>query len=424
MWQFPWRYKESLAFVIGIIGVGFLLQITVGNFNYYLLHFPVNLGVGIFLVLLVSGLSFIKNNAFIRWLSSVPLSASLMSGLLFLTLFMGLIPQYVRINPDYHIHFNEASFVELLDYGLYKLGLKQVTTSWAFVFIYSLTLLVLGLIIANRLHRFKWKDFSFYLLHLGLWLFLFAAGLGASDRLRYVMYVEEGEVEWRVFDDDENMLELNIAIELHDFIMEEYPPKLAVIDKFTGDVQPTKHPAFYQIDSKQTQADLFEWQITVDEYIHEAVRKTETSFQAIPMLGSMPAAKVTARNKKTNHIVSGWVTCGSVDQYVMPLDLDSVCSLVMTKPEAKRFASEVTILAKDETIEPIHTTLEVNEPLKIGDWMIYQYDYDHTLGKASQMSGFELVYDPWLNVVYLGILLLALGSVSMIWMGKKKKQSV
>lgn len=424
MWQFPWEYKESIAFVLGLLVVGFLLQLSVGSFNYYLLHFPVNLIVGVVYVLLIIGLSFIKKNPIVNWLSSVPLSVTLITTFLVLTLFMGLIPQVVRINPGYPIDFHQASAGEIFNSILYKLGFKQVTGSHPFVLVYGFLLLVLGLVIAKRFHRFKWSDYGFYLNHLGLWLFLFAAGLGTADRLRYVMYVEEGEFEWRVFDEQENMLELDIAIELHDFIMEEYPPKLAIINKHTGGVQPEKRPAYYQIDKKQPQAELSDWQIKIDSYIHEAVRETDTTFQAIPMLGSMPAAKVLAKNKQTHQEVSGWVTCGSVNQYVIPLDLDSTYSLVMTKPEAKRFASEITVLAKNETIDPIHATLEVNSPLRIGHWMIYQYDYDHTLGKASQVSGFELVYDPWLFGVYLGILLIGLGSISMIWVGNKKERKV
>lgn len=424
MWQFPWGYKESLTFVLGLLGVGFLLQLCIGNFNYYLLHFPVNVIVGVGYVLLAIGLSLIKKNPIINWLSGIPLSVTLIAAFLMLTLFMGFIPQVVRVDPNYSIHLNQASGGEILNYVLYRLGFKQMTSSHPFVLIYGFLLLTLGVIIAKRFQRFKWSDYGFYLNHMGLWLFLFAAGLGAADRSRYVMYVEEGEFEWRVFDEQENGLELDLAIELHDFIMEEYPPKLAVINKYTGDVQPERRPAYYQIDKKQTQAELADWLVRIDEYIHEAVRKTDTTFQAVPMLGSMPAAKVTAKNKQTHQEVSGWVTCGSINQYVMSLDLDSTYSLVMTKPEAKRFASEITVMAKNEDIDPIHTVLEVNSPLRIGHCMIYQYDYDHALGKASQVSGFELVYDPWLFGVYLGILMIGLGSISMIWIGKRKEKKV
>lgn len=421
MWQFPWKYRESIAITLGILLVGFLLQITLGNFDFFLLHSPVNLIVAAVLILLTALLSFAKQNPIVQWLSGVPLSVTLLGGLLIMGIIMGLTPQFARVNTNLHIHWDHSSWSDILDYVFMKLGFRQVTTSWPFVLIYTFTLLSLGLVIARRLQNFKWKDYGFFLNHFGLWLLLFAAGFGAADMLRYVMYVEEGEVEWRVFDSHENMLELDIAIKLHDFVMEEYAPKLAVIDKYTGDVQPMSRPEFYQIDERKPKASLFDWDIILEEYIHEAVRKTDTSFQSVPMPGSMPAAKVTATNRKTGETAKGWLTCGSADQFVMPLDLDSTFSLVMTKPEAKRFASEVTVMSKDKPDEAITTTLEVNAPLKMGSWMIYQYDYDHALGKASRMSGFELVYDPWLYAVYLGIFLIALGSTCMLWLGNKNK---
>ncbi|WP_255412470.1 cytochrome c biogenesis protein ResB [Dysgonomonas sp. Marseille-P4361] len=421
MWQFPWLYKESIAFLLGILLVSTLLQLTLGSFDFYLLHFPVNLIIGACLIVLIAVLSFVKDNPIVNWLSSVPLSVTLIGGLFILTIFMGLIPQFARVNTDLHIHMDHASFYEIVDYAITKLGLKQVTTSWPFVFVYIFNLLVLGLVIAKRLHRFKWRDYGFYLNHFGLWLFLFAAGFGSADMLRYVMYVEEGNVEWRVYDNHENVLELDIAIQLHDFVMEEYEPKLAVVNKFSGDVQPENKPAYYQIDEKNRKEILAGWELELQEYIHEAVRQTDTSFQAIPMAGSMPAARVKVTNIETKQTVSGWLTCGSVDQFVMPLDLDSTYSLVMTKPEAKRFASDVTVMTKDGK-DPIRTTLEVNSPLRMGDWMIYQYDYDHALGKASRMSGFELVYDPWLYAVYVGIFMIAMGSICMLWLGNRNRK--
>lgn len=420
MWQFPWQYKESIAIVLGIILVGLALQLTIGSFNFYLLHFPGNIIIGLALILLTIALSF-KSNVAVNWLSSVPLTITLIGALFILTVLMGLIPQFSRVNTEIHIHWEHSPWQEIMDYAFMKLGFKQMTTSWIFVLVYSFTLFVLGLIIAKRFHKFSWKDYAFYLNHLGLWLFLFAAGFGSADMLRYVMYVEEGETEWRVFDANENVEELNIAIKLHDFIMEEYPPKLAVVNKFTGEAQPKNKPVFYQIDEKNKEEILDNWKLELQEYIHEAVRKTDTTFQAIPMAGSMPAAKVKMTNQQTGATISGWLTCGSIDQFVMPLELDSNYSLVMTKPEPKRFASDITVLAKDKE-DLIHTVLEVNHPLRLGHWMIYQYDYDHAMGKASRKSGFELVYDPWLYFVYIGIFMIAIGSVCMLWQGKRNKQ--
>ena len=44
---------------------------------------------------------------------------------------------------------------------------------------------------------------------------------------------------------------------------------------------------------------------------------------------------------------------------------------------------------------------------------MYQLSYDETKGKWSTVSVFELVRDPWLPVVYAGILMLLLGSVCL-----------
>ena len=42
IWQQPWGYPESIVTTCGILLVGFLLQLTIGNFNFYLLAFPSN----------------------------------------------------------------------------------------------------------------------------------------------------------------------------------------------------------------------------------------------------------------------------------------------------------------------------------------------------------------------------------------------
>ena len=50
MWQMPWGYPESIAITAGIVFVGFMLQITIKGFNFYLLTAPVNLVVGALII--------------------------------------------------------------------------------------------------------------------------------------------------------------------------------------------------------------------------------------------------------------------------------------------------------------------------------------------------------------------------------------
>lgn len=56
----------------------------------------------------------------------------------------------------------------------------------------------------------------------------------------------------------------------------------------------------------------------------------------------------------------------------------------------------------------------VNQPLALNGWKIYQTSYDEKLGRWSDISVVELVSDPWLPLVYLGIFILMLGTISFL----------
>lgn len=405
MWQFPWRYRESISIVTGVIIIGLILQLLVGKFNFLLFASPVNLIIGGLILLFLVLFSLVRNNPIYQWFSGVPFAVTLIGGLLTLGIIMGLIPQMLRLDP----HDNSV---------ITRIGFKQVTSSWAFVLVYFLTLLSLGTLIVRRLLAFNIKDYAFYFNHIGLWILLFAAGLGAADMKRYVMHVREGEVEWRVYNDNGDVLELPIAIQLNDFVLEEYPPKLAIIDRSTGEPQPVSKPDYFQIDENRPNGKLYNWNITIEEYIHDAIRKNDSTYHYMPMPGSSPAAKVKA--SLNGKISEGWVCGGSMAQLYMTLPLDSQYCIVMTQAEPKRFMSDIKVLTENDN--EATTELEVNKPLKIGNWMIYQYGYDNQAGKASSYSSFELVYDPWIITVYIGIIMLATGSVCLLWSGNKKRR--
>ncbi|MDH6355609.1 hypothetical protein M2132_001954 [Dysgonomonas sp. PH5-45] len=405
IWQMPWGYPESIIITCGVIVVGFLLQLTTGSFNFYLLAAPVNLWVGIILVALCVASLWVRKSQFMRWFSGIPFSVCLISALLILSLIMGLTPQ-VAFTENYTNIFS-------------RLGFDNMTYSWVFVFIYFITLLSLGCLIARRLCRFKLKDYGFYLNHIGLWLVLFASGLGYADMARYVMYVREGEVEWRVYDDNDNVKELPIGIKLNDFDMEEYPPKLTVIDRQSGESQPVNNPDYYQIDVKSPVSRLNGWDIKIEEYIHQAVRGSDSTYREVPMPGATPAVKIKAVNSEGKER-SGWVCGGNQAQLYMTLPLNEQQCVVMTVPEPKRFMSDIEAYTPDGSVEK--GILEVNHPLRIGNWTIYQYGYDDKAGRLSSYSSMELVYDPWITPVYIGFAFMALGAISMILTGKNTKR--
>jgi hypothetical protein len=406
MWQYPWRYKESITFVSGIVIVGFLLQITVGAFDFSRLKNPVNLILGISIILFLSVFSFSRKNRFYKWFSGVPFSVSLIGALLILGLIMGLTPQMAG-----HIH-SSASVPSVL-------GFDRMTSSWSFILIYFLVLLSLGGLIVRKIFAFQVKDYAFYLNHIGLWLILFASGLGAADMEWYVMRVYEGEVEWCASNHKNEIIELPVAVELNDFNMEVYPPHLTVIDRNTGKAQPEDRPEFFTIDTKRPEGKLDGWNIRLEKYIHEAVRNSDSTYHEVRMPGSSPAAKITTFDRNTGEERSGWVCSGNMSQLYMVLNLDTNYCVAMMRPEPKRFVSDINVYRKGREVE--HAFLEVNRPYRAGAWTIYQYSYDEEAGKLSNYSIMELVYDPWLIPVYIGIFMLAAGSVCMLWTGNRRK---
>lgn len=414
LWQFPWGYPEAALFAAGIILVGFLLQLVVGHFNFGLLHYPANLiALAILAGLIGLGTCF-QNSLFSRWIAGIPMAVTLTAALLSFALYMELTPQLSRIPPQYS---------DLVS----RLGFRMVTSSWPFVLLYTLTLIALGITTLKRLLRFSRRDISFLCNHLGLWILLASAGFGAADRVRVVMNVDLGETEWRVFNQDNEALELPIAIELKKFTMEEYPPNLTIVDRQAPpDSQPDGKSSlkFFQIDPKRLKGQIDDWAITIDEYLHTAVR-VGGEFIANPMPESTPAAKVTAQNLLTGEVKTGWVSAGGKvpGSFFSDLPLDERLSLVMTQPEPKRYASDITVThVIQEDVTLFDATLEVNKPISVGNWMIYQYGYDTTLGKLSRWSAMELVYDPWLLPAQIGMYLMAAGALLLAWNGANRRR--
>ena len=85
----------------------------------------------------------------------------------------------------------------------------------------------------------------------------------------------------------------------------------------------------------------------------------------------------------------------------------------------RRFASEIKVLTK--TGKSIETVVDVNKPIEVDGWKIYQYGYDTQMGAQSEISIFELVRDPWLPAVYTGIYMMLAGALCMFVKGGRKR---
>ncbi len=95
----------------------------------------------------------------------------------------------------------------------------------------------------------------------------------------------------------------------------------------------------------------------------------------------------------------------------MPLAIELKKFIMETYEDGKprRFASDIQILTRSG--KNIRTTIDVNKPVVVEGWKIYQYGYDTQMGPLSQTSILELIRDPWLPLVYTGVYLMLAGAV-------------
>jgi len=365
-------FISELLFILAVTIAGFALQFVTGTLDFSIFAWPVNIVLAVLLLALV----FVKPDSVAGRFGSGKVSVILLVSITLMSVYMGLVPG------------------------------NDVKHSWPFAFIYLMIMANLSLTIGRRFRSFKLKrDYSFMLNHFGLFILLVAAGPGSADMQRYFMRVSEGQTEWRgEREGSQTPEELPLAITLKDFSMEEYSPRIALIDKASGETQPSGKPSLLE-SIEGSEGVISEWAVVVD------------TFDYRPRMA--PRAFITATRKADNTVTSGWVSCGNHFQPFSVLDVSERLCFAMTFPEPKKFTSDVVVYTKSG-IEKTGL-VEVNKPLTAGSWKVYQYSYDTRAGRDSEISVFELVYDPWIKLVYTGIILVMLGSLTLFWKGGKKE---
>ena len=288
--------KEGFLIGGGLIIAGLMLELSSGPVDWDAFRWPIN-GIVLAGVLAFIAIIFLLRERVygLQFIGTYKAAIPALVYAVVLTIIMGLTRQTVD--------------------GVW---LNNMLSFWPFVLIYVYIAMILGQIILRRIINCQLsivnlkRDIPFLLNHLGLFLALTTATLGNADMQRLKMITVKGEPEWRALTSQQQIVEMPIAIELKEFIMETY-----------DDGSP------------------------------------------------------------------------------------------------RRFASDIQILTK--TGKNIQTTVEVNKPVEVDGWKIYQYGYDTQMGAMSQYSILELVSDPWLPLVYTGIYMMLAGAVCMFILGGRKR---
>ncbi len=395
----PWSYHDGTIVTATILLFGFGLQAASGGTVLLLAGFPWNLIAGlVFLVLLILAFVLWKKHPIIKGLGSVKAALPAILGFTFLVLLMGFVKQDVEA---------KSALVRTL-------GLTHLVKTWPFILINLYLMILLGSVTLKRLAPFNFKNAGFFLNHFGLFLVLFSTALGSSDIQRVTMNCYENETEHNALDASGKPIEMPITIKLLNFSIDEFRPKVTIIDNKTGQVVIDRSQNPFELLDRNS-LDIYGYHLEVEQFL-ESSGKVGDTYIALNEPGSAPSAKVKVT--KDGSEISGWIYSGSYANRPEALKLNETNSLVLLPAEPRKFSSELNIETKSG--KNVTTTVEVNRPYHIDGWTIYQLSYNTEMGRWSNLSVLELVRDPWLPIVYLGIFLMMAGAGFLFITGKPK----
>ncbi len=393
-------FRESALFTVFMLVSGFVLELFGSASGISVPPWPWNavLLAGIAACIAAAGLMG-RHHRLIVWLGGIPLGLCLIFALAFLSLFGGVLPQEPGIGPEWAV----------------RLRLNQVFSSWPFALAVLFFTINLGLSLVWKAVPFRMSNLQFILFHAGFWIALTCGLFGASDLQRVIIPLYEGEASSKGYNSEtKTSVELPFSLYLNDFAMEEYAPQLALYDPSRDRLEAEASNAVLQVREGVT-ASWTDLQVEVERYLPHALKNRQGQPVASDSLAGAPYAFVRGIFKGEE--LSGWISTGSPHEEPAFIVLGRKL-LVLIPGSAKKFSSEVMIRGSGNDSREV--MLEVNRPVSISGWKLYQMGYDVDAGRWSKLSLVEGVRDPWLPAVYAGFFMILAGNVLFFWKGMKK----
>lgn len=405
MWQFPWQYKESFLIAFIILIAGFVIQLISGS-GVSMPGWPMNIAIIVVFILYFVLIHYMVKHPIVKWLSSVPAAMAAISAFTLMVMFMGFIPQ-----------FPNAETPRFID----KIGLTNLTSSWAYLMSALYLLTVLGFTIVRRFNSYSIKNIAFLLNHIGLWIVIVTASLGASDLWRLSMMLETGHPTNIAYDSKRNSYDMGFGMLLLDFSIEEYPPEVGLMRNKDYTLQLQQGGKLATVVEGETD-NLEDYVLSFERYLPYA-RKYDDVYDTTSYPGAARAVYIKVKDQNGYDIAEGWVADGSY-AFGVPesfLRLNDSLSIAMMQFRPKKYSSDIRLYHSMDEYEDFH--IEVNKPIKVNGWNIYQTGYDEESGRWSEVSIIELVRDPWLPIVYIGIFMILFGTLYLLWMGKGRTKT-
>lgn len=397
---FEWGYKRAFLRCALLFVVGTTLQLAVGDIDSSLLHYPWGLILAVnYLYLLVVAYAMRNRWRWLRQLGDDKACLSSLAAFGAIVIVFGL----TRQDPARE--------------GLVgALGFSRMTSSWPFNLLLFYFMTTLGIRTVSDIHHLRDRRMAAVLTHLGVFVLLVAGTFGSGDTVRCMVTTRVGTPVSIGRDDAGHEVRLPFALTLGDFSIEEYPPKLYLLDTR----RESSSREFLSVEADGAEAVIGDWRIRAEHSLDMAGRLPEESdWRAMKHVGAAPAVYASAENTVTGERFSGWVSCGSHIFEPSYLMLDDGMAVAMPRREAKRYLSRVNIMEEGGIRRDVE--IEVNHPARVGSWRVYQVGYDTSKGRWSDTSVLECIRDPWYGAAHLALwMLLAAGVVMFVTAGGRR----
>jgi len=397
IWDYPWQFAESFIILSTAVIIAFFFDFITESSNSLTLSYPTNI---ITLLTFISSIFIcyfvFKNTEIIKWLRSGQLAIATIIWLLILVILMGIVGQDTK----------ETNLI------INKLQLNNIVFSKAFYIVQFFMLTNLLMLTIYRFNSFTVRNTFFIINHIGIFILIVSLSFGAGDIQKYTVKIDTDNYVWDVTNSTQHT-QLPFALILKEFDIKMFPAKIGIIENKTDEIIKGNNKILSS--NKDSVIYFMDYKISLKKYLSNAIN-FNGKYHFVNDQGSAPAANILI--EKNEKIRDAWISCGSFMYPSTFFEIDSNYTLVMLEPEPKLFKSDIKIIHKNSKTESF--VLEVNQPVNIMGWDIYQTDYNKEMGKWSDYSVIEMVKDPWLNFVYLGIFMMMFGAFSLIFLGVKK----
>lgn len=289
-----------------------------------------------------------------------------------------------------------------------RLGIDSIWGSWPFLFVsYGMLANICGSC-GRRAWPLHYKNVHYQLTHLGLAVALVGGSVSGLTLERGTMVLFPGVPSQVAYDAHDREYRAPFTATLLEFRMETFAPTLAVVS-LDGE---TENGMWQVSGSKLIKEGIVEtiggFRVEVIRYLPKAVNDGRR-WREVPWKTGAPAALVSVRRGK-DEVFEGWVSSGSVATQAAYLPLSPDQALFMNRPRPKVFESDLEI-------DGHKVTVGVNKPANVGGFALYQFGYDEDAGPASAYSVVEIVRDPGLPIVYVGIFMMLAAAVLHLGQG-------